>query len=151
MYKPFRFFAYPFMIIMVIALCAGCQRQYLTARSEEINQEYLASCHVETPDPRSNGYCGQQVVVEWDLPDHISCLPDLKLVLSMITAKHKFETSTIPIKQSYGYFLYKNINARFMQNGAILTYKAEIYSGNQCIACWKQQGWVDWIEIAPPD
>jgi hypothetical protein len=141
-----------FVLFAMVALSSGCQRRLLTARSEAVNVEYLASYRVESPDPRRYcGYCGQNVIAEWDLPDKISCLPGLQLKLSMITSKHQLETITIPIKQPWGYYVYRNINDRLMKNGAVLTYKVEIFSQDQLITCWKQQGWVEWIEICPED
>lgn len=135
-----------FLIIIVIGMCTGCHRKYLTARSEAIDCEYLASFYVDTPDPRNNrGFCGQQIVVEWNLPSSDRHRPNLNLVLSMITTNHRFEKVTVPLRSQCGNYIYRLTNQCLCEKGAVLTYKAEIYSGNNLLQCWQQQGWVDWI------
>jgi hypothetical protein len=132
--------------VLLMTVCAGCHRKHLTARSEAIDCEYLASFYVNTPDPRNNGnFCGQQIVVEWNLPNSDWHRPDLNLVLSMITTNHRFDKVTVPLRSRFGNYIYRLTNECLCEKGAVLTYKAEIYSGNNLLQCWQQQGWVDWI------
>lgn len=119
----------------------------LTARSEALDLNDLASFHVGSPDPLKCGYCGQQIIVEWDLPPKIASRQDLKLIISMVTTKHLFQKVAIPIKKARSYYVYRQINNALFENGAILTYKIEIFSGASLLKCWKQQGWVDWLDF----
>lgn len=131
-------------LALTLLLLSSCQRCPLDARLEALTPRYLASSHVNTPDPLRCNFCGQQLVVTWQLP----CLyEDLSLTLSLITSKHQFKTIHIPISGSVGSITYQILNEHYQTFGSILTYKVELFGNGRLLATYRPRTWVDWIYI----
>ncbi|MEI6531267.1 MAG: hypothetical protein WCN87_00400 [Chlamydiota bacterium] len=117
----------------------------LTVRTEKINQKHLASYYAETPDPlRCRFFKGQQMVVSWDICRHKAALP-FKLKIHLIRSSHRLEIIERILTCHRGSEVFYFLGDDWCKNGEILTWRAEIFSGNQLIACKFQKPWVDWI------
>lgn len=132
-------------LLPLLLFCASCQRCPLDARLEELTPSYLASCRVNTPDPQRCRFCGQQLVVSWELPTLLS--DDLLVRISLITGKHRFCKISIPAEGRYGSITYQLVNDNYKKTGGILTYKVELFSKHRLLATYKPRSWVEWVLI----
>jgi hypothetical protein len=138
--------------LLLLAIClfafSSFQRRDLSARLEALDETSLASYYVQTPDPlRTCCYTGQQVIIRWDLRDRLKTPCGLALRLSIVTTKHTLRVFEKPIHDLCSYTVFRVANQALYNLGAILTYKLEMIANGNVITCWKQQGWVEWIDI----
>lgn len=132
------------LVFAMAFLFSGCHRAPLSCRSEYLYPEYLASFHVDTPDPCADCYYGQQVVVYWNLPR--DCCPD-ELKLSLRYGTRALDTVCWPIQSPKGHKIYRIINDTYWCNEGIIAYKAEMYRRGEVVAQWCHHLWADVIEL----
>lgn len=113
-----------------------------------VDVSYLASSHVDTPDPqRANPPRGQKIVLQWAVP------PELlekkpQIVFHMIYKNHTEKTLVYPIDSRLGYEVYSLLDKDYDETGGLLTYKADIITSDQQIYReWKHQLWVNLITL----
>ena len=115
-------------------------------QQEWLDEKYLASMHVNTPDPRkAHPPNGQKLLVKWDFP---KSLFDRKLT-ALITVRlwdnsEQLFCHAIERKRDYLdlYFPTEDKNLR------ILTYKVEIFSQEkELIEVWKHHFWTELIDV----
>lgn len=129
-------------------LLTGCDKYYLSLRQMPIDVSYLASSHVNTPDPRRlDPPRGQKIVLQWAVP------PELlekkpQIVFHMIYKNHTEKTVIYPIESRLGYEVYSLLDKDYDETGGLLTYKADIItSDHQIYREWKHQLWVNLITL----
>ncbi len=117
-------------------------------RRQKVDQNYLASTHVGSPDPRQEcPPCGQMVVIEWWVPKEILS-QNPRICLQMILWDYTKRVVEFPIDRRIGYETYFVIGEDFETTCGIITYKAEIITGDGCVfRDWKHQLWVDLIQM----
>ena len=133
--------------LLVALLCAltACQhRPSVYARSEYFNESYLASSHIDTPDPCRACFNGQQIVINWNVP--IRNLP-ATIILQVRYGNHECYEMTYQVNSPRGFQLYRLLNKEFWEKQGIASYSLKIYSGDQCIGTWNHHLWADVIDI----
>jgi hypothetical protein len=135
-------------IWILCLLCASCQRYGLLVHRQRVDASYLASTHVGSPDPRQK--CpphGQLLVAEWWVPAWLlERAPRLKL--HILFRNYSEEVVEFPICRRLGYESYPVLDAKFDETGGLLTYRAEIVTGDgQVFREWKHQMWVNLISL----
>jgi len=124
----------------------GCHHHHLSICQQTIDPSYLASMHVNTPDPRQNNPpFGQQLIIEWVVPKS-TLMESPELVLNVIYWDYTQETVRFPIKKRAGYRLFPLLREKFEEKKGFLTYKAEIVDKEgRIFKEWKHQLWVKLI------
>lgn len=120
----------------------------LSARTDYIGYQNLASFYVGTPDPLlNNPPFGQRLIATWAIPSRIdiSQYPDLHLEIRLRYRTREEQTLIVPISKRRGCYTFCVLNAWYCQTGGILTYKLLLKSGDCILEEWKQQMWVDLI------
>ncbi len=141
-FKAFRFFCG----LGLYVLTSGCTLHRLDVQTQYLSHEYLASFHVDTPDPcRYNPMMGQRLLVQWSL-----CAEEMKdqhlfLYLKVRFRNHQEQEVKVPVQTKRGTYLYVLANDAYCQSSGILTYHAEIRSDSCLLASWRHPLWVDLI------
>lgn len=137
-------------IIYFIALLSlsGCLPSYLTVSQQRIDRGYLASTHVNTPDPRQeHPPLGQMLIVEWCVPDTILA-KNPKILLKVLFRNYSEDTVEYPLQKRWGSKQYFLLNDEYEEKKGILSYKAEIITNDNVIYKeWTHQMWVNLISI----
>jgi hypothetical protein len=136
------------LFLALLPLVAGCEKYYISMHQQTIDQRYLASTHVGTPDPRQkNPPIGQMVVVEWHMPSEILEKKPYAEVY-IVFWNYVEKKITFPIDSKWGYKSYTLLNDEYLKTGGILTYRAEVLtSDHKVYKEWKHQLWVNLIQV----
>lgn len=134
-------------LLLALALVA-CAPNKLTVHTEYITQEFLASYHVDTPDPLLlNPPIGQRLVIQWVLPRQYRCLDDLHLHVKIRFRNRQEISFDIPLNKLIGFYCYELLNEEFCKTKGILTYKIDLMGGGEVLDEWRHQLWAELIEI----
>ncbi|MBY0530007.1 MAG: hypothetical protein K2P51_07430 [Rhabdochlamydiaceae bacterium] len=137
------------ILLLVGALSlGGCQKYYLSVCQQWVDVRYLASTHVNTPDPRQeNPPIGQMLSMDWRVPQELLAQKP-RIELSLIFWDYTEEKKSYPIDKRMGWATYKLLNDDYDRTGGILTYKAEIVTEDGSVYReWKHQLWVNLIQV----
>jgi hypothetical protein len=112
-------------------------------QQEWVDRNFLASSHVDTPDPRQESPpLGQRLLIAWRFP--LNMLDQqLKLILTVRFWDNTEEVLSKPIQKSHGYASFSFLNAR-----KILTYRIQVvdWEGN-VVENWEHHFWTKWIDF----
>lgn len=136
-----------FLFSLLLSLCS-CGPYYVSVMQKWVDERYLASTHVGTPDPRQEAPpIGQMLVVQWCVPSEILALNPIA-TLELIFWDHTEQKICFPIKHKLDYAYYKLFDDEYEEKGGILTYRAFITTEDGCIykEC-RHQLWVHLIKI----
>lgn len=136
------------IIIGLLLLLVSCDKYYLSVRQIPVDQKYLASTHVGSPDPRlAHPPLGQKLVVGWSVPSEI-LQKEPKVVLRLLFWDHSEKEIAYPIAYRTGYEVYSLLNEEFEKSKGLLTYRADIVmTDGQIYRTWKHQLWVNLIRL----
>jgi hypothetical protein len=141
--------------IFFLLLSLGCHRSpYLSLSQEKVDDSYLASTHVETPDPRQeHPPLGQRIIIQWVVSSEL-LQKGVHLDLHLLFWNDTTETVSYPIHHRSGSKVYFLLDDAFEKTKGILTYKAEILTDEgEKVTEWKHKLWVNLISldsISPP-
>jgi len=137
-----------FLPLLAAALLTGCARETLNLHSEYTTYHNLASYIVNTPDPElDNPTVGQKLILTWDIPSKLQCYSDLTIELTIRFRNSTEITLFMPVEKWIGYYVYELLNQDFFDTDGIVTFKADLFSGNTILSSWRHQLWVDYIRI----
>lgn len=129
-------------LLILVLLFSSCYRQHLYVQQEYVDREFLASSHVNTPDPRQiDPPDGQRLLVAWDFPRSIF-QKDISLAITVRfwDDTEKEIVDQIPRKRGY--------QAYYFPKKKILTYRVDVISkGNEVLETWKHHFWTEHIDI----
>jgi hypothetical protein len=134
------------VLFSLLLLFSGCTRRYLTARTEYLTPEYLASSQVRTPDPRQEAFLGEQIVVHWDLPFAL-LREEPQLHLSVRFVDRDIKEFSFPVRVRRGYLMVPFLNEEDLCRGGVLSYKIEVSVAEKCWTAWRHHLWVDIISV----
>ncbi len=131
---------------------SSCEKYYVSVAQQWVDVRYLASTHVNTPDPRQlKPPVGQMIIIDWRVPKSI-LKKNPHVELKVIYWNYTEKTVTFPIDQRMGWATYKVLDEEYDTTGGILTYKAEILTADgQKYREWKHQLLVNLITIDNDD
>jgi len=126
-------------------LFSGCYRHHLYVQQEWVDRSFLASSHVNTPDPRqADPPDGQRLLIAWDFPRSIFN-QELSFVVCVRFWDDSEQVLMDPIQRKRGYHAY------YFPKKKILTYRVQVISKeNEIIETWKHHFWTERIEIGEP-
>jgi hypothetical protein len=129
-------------------ILSGCTLHRLDVQTQYLSHEYLASYHVETPDPRLlEPRIGQRLLIQWSLCAHEVQGEDVFLYLKVRFRNHEEQEIKVPISSKRGYYIYELANEAYCQSGGILTYDAEIRNSSCVLASWRHPLWAELIKF----
>ncbi len=133
------------LLLSALMLFVSCQQQRMIVESRYLSRARLASSFVGTPDPRQ--YCptvGQELTFTWRLPEFDN-EEDLKLLLTVRFRNRNSECLEVPVNRFRGSFTYQLLDDDYWEANGIVTYKIELYAGENVIDCWYHQVWSEEI------
>lgn len=134
--------------VLSLLLVGSCQHffPHLTAYTEYLTIERLASTIVETPDPlKYYPELGQRLVINWYLPADYLKEEDLHLEVVVRFRNREQDSFSIPICRANGGYYYEVLNDDFSENGGILTYKMDLIGSGEVLEVWRHQMWTELI------
>lgn len=139
-----------FLFLCLVA--TGCKKYDISVSQHVINRNYLASTHINSPDPCQE--CppeGEMLCVEWVVPrELLSKGPTLEI--DVIYKNYQTAHFSYPIKERRGYATYYLLNKNFCEKRGFLTYKAELVTEEgEVYRKWVHQLWVNLITLEEID
>jgi 3-deoxy-7-phosphoheptulonate synthase len=133
------------LFLLLLTVFSGCVREKLSAFSEYVNREDLASYLVGTPDPSLNyPTVGQRLYIHWDLPKEYAG-QELMLKLTMRFRDKSEIVQPVELYQLFGTYVFELLNDDFFDRQGFLTYKIELFADQEPIEKWCHQMWVELI------
>jgi hypothetical protein len=125
-----------------LTLFTSCYKDHLYVQQEWVDRNFLASSHVNTPDPRQeHPPQGQRLLIAWRFPQNLID-QQLNLVLTMRFWDNTEEEQIRPIRNSRGYTAFNFLNEK------ILTYRIQIIDADgDVVERWEHQFWTKLIDI----
>ncbi len=127
----------------------SCTTPLLSVRSDYYNKKNLASCVVDTPDPRKDHpYYGQRIYINWALP--FSTLKKAPCTLRILYRVNKSEEEGVEehaITNALGSSVFRIGEERYKETGGLLSYKIAIIQEGKEIAVSKHKFWVEKITL----
>ncbi len=137
------------VLSFALLILPGCSQYYLSVCQEWVDERYLASTHVQTPDPRrEHPPIGQMLILDWRVPEDVF-KKDPEVVLDLILWDYTAKQIRIPIKRRMDFATWRLLNEEYEKSGGILTYKAMIVlKDGEVFREWKHQLWVNLIVVS---
>lgn len=131
-----------FFAIFACTVFTGCYKNYLYVQQEWVDRDFLASSHVNTPDPRQ--VCppeGQRLLISWKFPKNLFN-EQLQLIIAVRFWDNSEKVLVHPIDRSWGYAAY------FFSKCKIITYRVQVANGcGEVIETWEHHFWTELIDI----
>lgn len=129
-------------------LLTSCEETYISAHTDYLSHENLASYVIKTPDPLlNNPPVGQRLIVGWSVPRSYLDLDNLHLVVT-IRFRNRTETiENLDILRRKGTFIYPVMDQDYFTTRGILTYKIDLMCGEQVLEEWRHQIWTELINV----
>jgi hypothetical protein len=136
------------IFVALLAALTGCDKYYISICQSKIDEEYLASFHVNTPDPRTkNPPLGDRLIIEWQMPEELMAKAP-SLYLHVIYKDYTEEEFAYPMPYRLDYVTYDLLGEEYLAKKGILTYEAEIKtSSGEVFRTWKHQLWTKLIVL----
>lgn len=133
------------LLLFMLAIASCTPKHNLSAFSEYVTREQLASYMVGTPDPALNSpTVGQKLYINWSLPEEFKC-SQLTLKVYMRFKDRTEDVQIIPLSETSGIYVYALLNEDYFEHKGFLTYKIELLADGELIKEWRHQMWVDLI------
>ena len=127
---------------IILTLLSSCYKDHLYVQQEWVDQTFLASMHVNTPDPRQEcPPCGQRLLVAWRFPSNMIDY-GLNLILTVRFWDNSEEEVCRRLESSRGYEVFNFFDEE------ILTYRIQIFDdADNLIETWEHHFWTKLIDI----
>lgn len=134
--------------IFLALLLSSCSKYYLSLNQQFVDRKYLASSHVNTPDPRqATPPKGQLIHASWKIPQEIYEL-EPKLIVRLLFWNYTEKEVEFPLETKVGQHSFFVIGDEYKETKGVLTYMAKIVLPDGSVYKeWKQQLWVELIQI----
>lgn len=122
----------------------------LTVHTEYLSHENLASFHVGTPDPRL--FCptiGERLILSWNIPTSCQSSNDLHIKITIRFRNREQIEKNIDLQRFQGIYIYPLLDEDYFEKDGILTYKVELFSGEELLENWHHQLWAEQIILTP--
>ena len=126
----------------------SCYKTHIFVQQEWVDDSFLASSYMHTPDPRKkNPPFGQKILIKWDYP--LSMFKEkLSLVLTVRFWNNTEKKIILFLNKKRGYTSCFFPNKEKSKNNEILTYRIETFNGeNELVEGWYHQLWTELIDF----
>jgi hypothetical protein len=130
------------LLLCSLLLLGACYKNGLYVQEEWVDAEFLASEHINTPDPRrADPPIGHRLLVGWDVPRSLFLLhPTLQVEVWLWD--NTVQTLSSPLERRRG------SEAFFFPNEKILTYRVQILNNDGTVeSLWEHHLWTQLIEL----
>lgn len=136
-------------ILCILSIIAtSCERPLISAQTEFITRQSLASYQIGTPDPHLNHpVLGQRLMVKWNLPDNYMNYQDLHLETIVRFYNGTEQTYNFPITKTSGLHTLTVSAQTFCQTNGIVSYKINLIGDGCILSEWRHQLWVEIIKV----
>ncbi len=126
----------------------GCNgAKHLSILAESINQDRLASVHVNAPDPLHEiNPPVLRLYIHWKLPKKYHDQNLTGILKIRFNDPHQIEVP-FSINSLKGQFIHDILNHDYFDYGGVMAYKIEIFSNNQKIDVFEHKLWSELITI----
>ncbi len=135
-------------ILLILFLCTGCEKYFVTIKKEPIDRQYLASSFVGSPDPlQQNPPLGQILFVEWAISsEDLAKKPHL--ALELIYGNWTGETILFDIDKRRGIAEYNLKGKPYKDKEGFFSYRALIKTPQgEVLEQWSEQMWTPLIQV----
>lgn len=135
------------ILLSLVFLLMGCCKG-ISVQNQYFSRDDLASHIVGTPDPDRN--CppiGQRLIVQWKFTQEMLQMENFHLEMTVRFRNYEEEKIIIPVRNTYGTYLYELANQRYFDSCGIATYKIETWGCGELLDTWKHQLWVELITL----
>ncbi|MBN4066522.1 hypothetical protein JYU14_00350 [Simkania negevensis] len=141
------------LFLVLIGLCAGCQRTVLDVRHERLDKDYLASARVGTPESHLyEHFNAEQLVVFWDIPAAVPLVNHQVEVRLFVRFFNREEDEVvIPVLRRGGHKVVRYTEEELAGKRGIMSFRAVLSSEGEELAAWEHQIWVELIQFEPVD
>lgn len=135
-----------FKLLLLGALLCSCSDRHVTAYTEYLSHQDLASYYVGTPDPAlRNPPFGQRLIVRWDIPSDYLICDDLHLHIRILYHNSEELCEKLPITETRGTYIHSLLNECYCEKEGILSYQIDLIGDNVILERWHHQLWVELI------
>jgi len=136
------------ILLLPFLLFTSCSTYYLSIKQQKVDPSYLASTHVNTPDPRKeHPPHGQKLIVHWQVPQSLMGEHPY-ILLHVIYRDYTEAVERLEIDAKRGYTTYALLGEEYEKKKGILTYKADLMTAEgKVYREWKHQLWVNLIAL----
>lgn len=129
--------------VVFLTAFASCYKDHLYVQQEWVDRDFLASTHVETPDPRQvSPPTGQRLLIAWRFPLNL-IEQGLNLHLTARLWDNTEEVFIRPMTRSHGYEAFN-----FFDGKRILTYKIDVVdTSGKIVEVWEHHFWTKLIDV----
>lgn len=120
----------------------SCYQQHLYVQQEWVDRNFLASTHVNAPDPRqAKPPEGQRLLIAWDFPKSLYQKElSLKTIVRLWNQSEQEFILKVPKKRGTTAYLFPKER--------ILTYQVQVLSANnEVVETWDHHFWTEAINI----
>lgn len=138
------------LILLIFALSlSSCSYNPISAQTDYLSRQGLASYHVGTPDPSLNyPVLGQRLIIKWVLKENYLKYSDLHAEITVRFQDNTEKVFNLPIKTQLGTHIYIIEADEFCKTNGIASYKVDLIGNGYVLYKWRHQLWVDKI-ISP--
>ncbi len=132
--------------LAALACFTGCCCRHLYVQQECVDQNFLASTKVGTPDPRQKRcYEGQRLLIGWDFPRSLF-QKGLSLEIRVRLWGEKEDVIAYRLERKRG------AEAFFFPREKIVTYLVNVVSDEgKIVETWKHHFWTELIQVGSPE
>lgn len=138
-----------FLFCALSFLLTGCMQSPISAQTEYITRQGLASYIIGTPDPNLNHpVVGQRLIIKWSLPDSDLNYSDLHMEITLRFYNGSERSFALPICKTCGTYIYSLPAEDFCQTEGIASFKFDLMGDGCVLYMWRHQLWVDLINVS---
>jgi hypothetical protein len=133
-------------LLLKLLLLTSCYKNHLYVQQEWIDEKYLASTHVNTPDPRKiDPPNGQKLLVKWDFPrSQFEQQLTMLITVRLWNNSEQIFSRSVERKRDYIDLFFPTED----KNLRILTYKVEVFTKDkELLEVWKHHFWTELIDV----
>lgn len=136
------------LLLLSLLFLSGCYKKHLFVQIESIDENFLASTHVNTPDWRqAHPPYGQRIIISWDFP-LATYGKKLSFHITVRFWDNSEEVRTYALTRRLGTKVFYFENKNKTKDRKILTYRIQVLTEkNEIVETWKHQFWTNLIDV----
>lgn len=137
-----------FLLYLACIGLSGCSEPLISAQTQYITRQGLASYRIQTPDPNLNHpVLGQRLIIKWCLPDSFMSYQDLSLMVFMRLHNQTQNTLVIPVCKNKDTYIFTLPGDVFCETEGLVSYKIDLIGHGCVLSEWRHQLWAEPINV----
>jgi len=143
-----RQFIKPFIFSLSLFFLVSCSNSKLTVYNQTLNQQFLASFHAKTPDPRNTeNFIGQRLVVRTSVSEKQMKKHHFLAKVHIQYGNRSQKTIEFILQKGSNDFIIALMNEEFKRLKGMTTYKVELFKDGQLDDQFEHQLWSKIIDL----